>query len=444
MSLQEAVLYSLSDWKVEMDADVESDLLESAKEYSWKTPPSLTTCRVVNRSNTSATLHNLEQSLQTWKAQRRINSMTVAVHDVLDDVICIKCESDQGNLYNKRELEHQKVVLTDRLAAEALLRGSNLFNAGVLLSNAKQNEPVAVYWAVDKLLRGSKRYGGRAVLIASGMAACSSSDMIAHKTGLAVTVTNTAGPPLPPMSNYTSNFVLQNLPSCVVAHALKDVSGVILDMCSAPGGKAAHLASYGATIVSCDQSRRRMQAALKLYNKLCLDNIVPVALDTTKCVVSGAHTKSIKELLDQVEYNKDGLARLSGFCPGSFDGIILDPPCSALGLRPKLAVTTNGRKELDYIVRYQRTFVESAVQLLKPGGYLVYSTCTIRWQENEGMVTHLLKTYPEMKLLGVGVDCGKAGFPDKGLNEEQQKLVRRFAPCDEHIGFFVAKFQKRP
>ena len=83
--------------------------------------------------------------------------------------------------------------------------------------------------------------------------------------------------------------------------------------------------------------------------------------------------------------NKEGLKQIKKFYKSSFDKILLDPPCSALGLRPKLFVTQDSLRELEKHVEYQQKFVDQAVKLLKVGGHMTYSTCTINGDENEGM-----------------------------------------------------------
>lgn len=71
-----------------------------------------------------------------------------------------------------------------------------------------------------------------------------------------------------------------------------------------------------------------------------------------------------------------GVEQGSGFKPGSFDGVLLDAPCTALGLRPRLRHTQT-LDELKTTEKYQRNLLDAAVELVKPGGTLVYSTCTI-------------------------------------------------------------------
>ena len=74
--------------------------------------------------------------------------------------------------------------------------------------------------------------------------------------------------------------------------------------------------------------------------------------------------------------------------PASFDCVLLDPPCSALGLRPRI-VQTACATEMKWAVQYQRAFLWSAVRMLRTGGVLVYSTCTITPAENEAQVSAL-------------------------------------------------------
>jgi 16S rRNA C967 or C1407 C5-methylase (RsmB/RsmF family) len=143
---------------------------------------------------------------------------------------------------------------------------------------------------------------------------------------------------------------------------------------------------------------------------------------------------------------KDGLLDVTRFYPESFDRILLDPPCSALGLRPKLFVTQTTLDDLKYFASNQRCFARQAVALLKPGGIMTYSTCTIHGFENEAMVRHVLDEYPIMELLPIDINLGLPGLGGFGLDERECSFVRRFDPADKKadtMGFFIAKFQKK-
>jgi 16S rRNA C967 or C1407 C5-methylase (RsmB/RsmF family) len=102
---------------------------------------------------------------------------------------------------------------------------------------------------------------------------------------------------------------------------------------------------------------------------------------------------------------------------------------------------------LESFARYQKRLVQAAVRLLKPGGILTYSTCTINTMENEWMVRHILDEYPAMRLEEIDIPLGSPGLAAAGLGDHERSFVRRFDPADpttDSIGFFLAKFQKLP
>merc|ERR1712226_217071 len=83
-------------------------------------------------------------------------------------------------------------------------------------------------------------------------------------------------------------------------------------------------------------------------------------------------------------------------------------------------------KELHSYPVYQKRLLKQAVHLLKRGGTLVYSTCTLLPQENEEQVTWLLKNFPEMKLHPQTPFVGRPGLLDHGLTSTQCEMVQRF------------------
>ncbi|XP_022196613.2 tRNA (cytosine(72)-C(5))-methyltransferase NSUN6 [Nilaparvata lugens] len=152
----------------------------------------------------------------------------------------------------------------------------------------------------------------------------------------------------------------------------------------------------------------------------------------------------------------------------SFDKILLDAPCSGLGQRPHIN-TSMTAKHINSYPNVQKRLFDTAVSLLKPGGYLVYSTCTILVQENEGLVEWALSNYggvielvraePLVGSDGVRADfmVGSSGseWPGTSLTDDQRKCVLKFGPDmsdtdtnerlhSDTIGFFIAKFRKLP
>ncbi|XP_004491318.1 rRNA (cytosine-C(5))-methyltransferase NOP2C [Cicer arietinum] len=141
-----------------------------------------------------------------------------------------------------------------------------------------------------------------------------------------------------------------------------------------------------------------------------------------------------------------------GFDPDSFDRVLLDAPCSALGLRPRLFAGQETIESLRNHAKYQRKMFDQAVQLVRPGGVIVYSTCTINPGENEALVRYALDKYKYLSLApqhpkigGPGL-VGSCEFPDGYVDEwlrpGEENLVQRFDPSSplDTIGFFIAKF----
>lgn len=85
------------------------------------------------------------------------------------------------------------------------------------------------------------------------------------------------------------------------------------------------------------------------------------------------------------------------------------------------------------------------MQLLKPNGRLVYSTCTITVSENEGIVAWALKTFNNLKLVKSEVSFGECGLKNSGLSDEQRQLIQRYGPHAQvdSVGFFIACFIKQ-
>ena len=134
-------------------------------------------------------------------------------------------------------------------------------------------------------------------------------------------------------------------------------------------------------------------------------------MDGTKCI---AESKNDISSVDSLE---------PPFPPCSFDRILLDAPCSALGQRPQF-YNKMRMKELRSFPKIQRKLFKSAVQLLKPGGVLVYSTCTNNIEENEKIVEWAIENHEDIQF-GNQKNFGHSSRPD------------------DTITFFMAKFTKK-
>ncbi|CAI5705690.1 unnamed protein product, partial [Peronospora farinosa] len=263
--------------------------------------------------------------------------------------------------------------------------------------------------------------------------------------GQAVTQLVRVCPDAPPMNGVLRGQIyVQNLPCSVVAHALDPQEGdVILDMCAAPGGKTSHVATLmrnKGALIACDRSKRKALELRTLCEDLQLECVVPLKMDSTHAVLPKEKVDTMLAATQEKDFTSVAqvVARAKG--EHSRPSALV----AALGLRPRL-LHASDTDNLDEFVKMQRNFLWVAAFLLKPGGTLVYSTCTINPKENEQMVHHALENYP-LKLVSQGkAHLGDRGLPGQGLNEHEASLVQRFDPSNielDTMGFFCAKFLK--
>jgi 16S rRNA (cytosine967-C5)-methyltransferase len=159
--------------------------------------------------------------------------------------------------------------------------------------------------------------------------------------------------------------------SCAAACELLDIKGSedILDLCSAPGGKSFTLAQKtSGTVCACDISAKRLKLVEDGKNRLGLVNI--------------------KTLL------QDG--RVFNETLPTFSRILCDVPCSGLGvIRKKPEIKYKNTADFGRLSDIQYDILETAIRYLSPGGKLVYSTCTLRRDENERVVERFLEAHPD-------------------------------------------------
>ncbi len=148
---------------------------------------------------------------------------------------------------------------------------------------------------------------------------------------------------------------VQDAAAAIPVKLLGDVKGLqVLDLCAAPGGKAMQLAALGADVTALDISEKRMERIG--------ENLSRVGLKAN-CVVS-----------DAFAYEETG-----------FDAVLLDAPCSATGTirrHPDLPYAKDG-SEFGVLIDQQEAMIDHALSLLKPGGRLVFCTCSLLPDEGE-------------------------------------------------------------
>lgn len=196
----------------------------------------------------------------------------------------------------------------------------------------------------------------------------------------------------------------------------------VLDLCAAPGGKATELGAKlqgEGLLVANDISASRARALLRNLELFGIPNTL-VTNETP--------------------------ARLSASFPEFFDKILVDAPCSGEGMFRKdmdIAKTWDESRP-GYFAQLQKEILANAFSMLKPGGKLLYSTCTFSPEENEGMISWFLSEYPQMRLLSIPSYEGfSKGTPDWGNQDPQlEKCVRIFPHCMDGEGHFLAFLEK--
>lgn len=198
----------------------------------------------------------------------------------------------------------------------------------------------------------------------------------------------------------------------------------VLDLAAAPGGKSTHLASFmnqQGLLVSNEIFRKRAQILSENIERFGVQN----ALVTN-------HSPQ----------------ELSKKFPQYFDRIVLDAPCSGEGMfrkDPDAMQYWHKDYPAETATRQREILVET-MKMLKPGGILVYSTCTFAPEEDEQIIAWLLAEYPDLHLVDVpkhdGMSDGRPAWADG--NPELAKTVRLFPQSVAGEGHFMAKLQYQP
>lgn len=189
----------------------------------------------------------------------------------------------------------------------------------------------------------------------------------------------------------------------------------VLDMCAAPGGKSTELAAKLAgtgLLVSNDVSASRAKALLKNIELFGVEN----ALITS-----------------------EASSTLRGLFDGFFDKVLIDAPCSGEGMfrKDSKLIKAWEKNGPDYYGAIQREIILDGADMLKPGGYMMYSTCTFSKYEDEETIAYLLANRPEMKLVDAS---GYEGFC-RGF-DGMEKCIRIFPHRMKGEGHFLALLQK--
>ncbi len=208
-------------------------------------------------------------------------------------------------------------------------------------------------------------------------------------------------------------FYIQDKASALVSHVLRPEPGEsILDACAAPGSKALHAASLArdrVLLVAVDWRPSRLAILRRSASRLGVRSVNPISADSRMPPLRG-----------------------------KFDKVLVDPDCTSLGRlghSPEIRLWLSERL-VEEAKKLQVELLRTAVDYVREGGLVLYSTCTLTVEENEEVVEEVLEEGRDLELVERGPRIGLPGL--KGLSEAQ----RLYPHVHDTLGFFLAVLRK--
>jgi 16S rRNA (cytosine967-C5)-methyltransferase len=299
-----------------------------------------------------------------------------------------------------------KRIIAKKEAAEAVMIGSNLYAPGVRrCQGIRRGDFVSV---VDELGQ----------IAGEGLAIQGEQEILAKRRGLSIDVVNSryrTAKFLEMPEFLEGAFYPQGLPAMLACRILDPRPGeTVLDICASPGGKTGAIAQMmGNTgnIIAIDRNSKKVERLERNLRRLGVTNAT--------CITHDARYLA-----------RDGIVR-------DADRAIVDPPCTAIGLRPKLYHQLR-EKDVSDLSSLQLQILSEAIKCVKAGGRVVYTTCTISREEDEGVVLSALSALPEIEVEEVVIPIGDLEALGGG------KVVR-FNPVrqEDCPGYFIASLASK-
>jgi len=301
--------------------------------------------------------------------------------------------------------EDLKEIVVDNRASEMIYQGSDVFIPGIKRANkVRKNDQVKIV-SLEQ------------ILVAKAEALMSHNEILSKKKGIAAKniLSPYKVPSLLELQMENEPLFFQSFPAYLTSLNVDPGSEEkILDCCSAPGNKTIHLHELSdgkGKIFAVDRSSNRLQKLNERIEKFKLRNITTL---------------------------KGNIVEISKNWQVKFDKILVDPPCTALGLRPRLHINIP-HKIIKESSRYQKKILKACSKMLKTKGILVYSTCTITKEENEEVIEYIINN-SDLKLVEQEFQFGNTYLSQSQI----QCGIQRFIPgIDQTVGFFIAKLQKK-
>ena len=293
-------------------------------------------------------------------------------------------------------------VQADQFAAEAVMQGAHLYAKGV--KNCKKLKTGMTVTVVDR----------NGIPVGSGIARQSETSILRYHQGIAVEILHSRFllPHMRETSWYEAGLIhLQSLPAMVTCQVLDPKPDeVVVDLNCAPGGKMSYLCQLTknkAKIIGFDRNEQKIEKAREHLERLRCENYQLIAHDSRY-----AH----------LDYKFNA------------DKVLVDPPCTGLGVMPKLSIEAT-KRDIENLSSYQKQFMTTAAALVKEGGTVVYSVCTVTGEECEEVATFAEEKLGLIKVAANPI-VGRVGL-------DLEKLTQRFDPELDGAGYFIARFVKR-
>ncbi len=218
-------------------------------------------------------------------------------------------------------------------------------------------------------------------------------------------------------------YYVQNEASMLPAFILSPKSSeLIIDMCAAPGSKATQIAqemNNQGSLVLIERNANRIPKLEYNLRRLSINNYILINLDA----------KNLSALTLKA------------------DGILLDAPCTGEGLIRKDPKRKKTKKlsDIEKLANIQKQLLKAGLKTLKPGGRLVYCTCSIAPEENEFVINDVLRENDKFSILKINLNYGVPGYNNvfnRNLRKDLINSLRLYPHVDDTIGFFICLIQK--
>jgi len=346
----------------------------------------------------------------SWKYYLRVNTVKTNTRELLkkleEEGITAKEDSLFEDAIYIEGYETFEPILLDKLviakldAAESVSQGADLFKPGCIrILNAEKEDHVSVV---------TQNF----IVAAEGKLVVSKNDFNKIKKGIVVKNEKPKFklPSIRSLKSYNEGLIYsQTFPSILTVHELEPKEEeTILDMCASPGGKLSHiiaLTKNKAKIIAVDKTNSKINRIKETLNLLGLP--LPLLI------------KSDARNLDKILGKEFA------------DKILLDPSCSDLGLRPRLTFDLF-KKDPKIYSKLQKSLIKKAYEYLKKGGILVYSVCTVSFEETYEIFDFAIN---ELKMYPLELKYKVASYGNKFINI--------FDPYnDDTVGYAIFKLMK--